>query len=903
MKYSATGSNSFLKSAISTAALGAALAGGTACADTVTNPGFETGDTSGWTTSGGKWYSGTWPVPEFEYAGPATLLSMQSAGTLDPITGVPTVFAGNYAVRLNDSVGGNDITAIRQTVNSYTGNKLYYAWNAVLEPSHGATDSPSFIIKVVDKTTNTIVTNVAYSAYTAQNTTIFRNAANFVTSDWKVEDVDMTSGHDYDLIFVAVDCLYGGHAGYVYVDGFGNAIPVPNANVNFDPSRDVYKGSAILIPITGALPDMDLTRAFYTTSDITAGLVNAKFLGGTLRVDSANAVANTFTVDALGGVIDTNGFDVVFSGGFGGAGSLVKTGLGTLTLTSFASTLNGSFAVNQGTLAVNDALSALTVDVGSGGTLSGSGSVIADINVNAGGTLAPGAGVGNFSIVAGDVTLADTATLALDLDGRTFSLAGGPGSYDRLTLMTGSTFTPNGVLSARLRGITGGNNTFTPVIGDTFTVVTGGAIGTGAFDSVVQPTAGLAPNTRLDVIYNPTSVVLAVTPGRFGTWGAANGWKANAVSAATGLDPFRPAAGARTGTWAPLFNGIYGQDNVTMAQTFSQLSGEVHADAMQMAQSAARDVGQVALSAARQPWGCSPEPQTPGQFQNAAPASADDGCGAGSTSKGATVWGRWLGASTEGGADGIAYEYRNKSHGLIAGFNVVNQDGTRLGLGASYSDGDLNSKVGASADIDTTSFFLYGAHRIGAVSLGLVGSYSSTDVDTERTVGLTTGTLTATGSGKIHTLSGSIEARYDAKLGSRMVLRPVVGMELGQTTAKRFTEAGAGTIALTLPKEKWTSARTKVGAELAVGVGNPVEVGVHANWHHELKDPTAVRVAQLGAASWVVSSVDADKDSFDAGASVSVKVTNGIKLHAGYGITRSGSYHVDTGTAGLSIKF
>lgn len=870
----------------------------------VVNPGFETGDTSGWVLTGGSWTStAQWPPADSTWSGAPNSYTITNAGELDPTTGTPTVFAGNHAVRLNDMNPNYGVTALSQSVANYTGNKLYYAWNAVLEPSHGATDSPSFIIKVVDKTTGKIINNIAYSAYTAQNTTIFRQAGYYVTSDWKVEDIDMVSGHDYDLLFVALDCPYGAHVGYVYVDGFGNAVPAANANVDFDPTTDITRGSDVLIPIGGDIPDIDLAKAFYTTQEVNDGDVNPNFVGGTLQFGSGGDVATAFTVQSQGGTIDSNGFDVGLSGGLTGVGGMTKTGAGTLTLSSAISTLNEGFTVDGGALLVNSALSAASVTVNNGARLGGSGTIVADVTVNSGGTLAPGNSPGTLVVAAGEVTLADDATFEVEIDGRTYNAAGGAGTYDRLALTTGATFQPNGILAPTLRGIAGGNNTFAPVVGDTFVIVDGGAVGSGAFDSVTQPTSGLAANTRFDVIYRPTQVLAAVTPVSFATFGAANGWKRNAVWAAAGLDPLRPAAGVRSGTYYALFNGLYGYDGEELGYAFSQVSGEIHADTMQMALNSARDISQTALSAAQEPWGCPPAVQSPGQFTDPPPQGAEDGCGVESTRKGATAWGRYIGQSTEVGEDGIAYGYDRKSHGVIAGVNAVNIDGTRIGVGGSYTDGDMFSDVGSSADIETWSAFVYGAHRFGALSLGLVAGYNEASVDTVRNVGLTTGNLQATDSYKIKTLTAALEAKLDVKFGDRSVIRPVAGIEIARSKAGSVSESGSTVVGLTMPSEKWTSARTKLGAELAIGVGNPVEVGVFGSWRHELKDATAVRTAELGAADWLVSSVDANKDSFEAGGQLGIKLTNGIKMRIEYAIARQGDYHTDRMAAGVSIKF
>jgi len=119
---------------------------------TVDNPGFEDGTFTGWITEGGNWANDlSWPVQESLYAGnPASLAKIMSATTSDSMTvngidyhtGIPVVFAGQYSARLNDN-GGYDITALRQTITNYNAPKLYYAWNAVLESSHGETDSDS----------------------------------------------------------------------------------------------------------------------------------------------------------------------------------------------------------------------------------------------------------------------------------------------------------------------------------------------------------------------------------------------------------------------------------------------------------------------------------------------------------------------------------------------------------------------------------------------------------------------------------------------------------------------------------------------------------------------------------------------------------------------------------------
>ena len=46
---------------------------------------------------------------------------------------------------------------------------------------------------------------------------------------WVVEQIDLAAlsavGHDFTLTLLASDCPYSGHAGYVYLDGFGAVNP------------------------------------------------------------------------------------------------------------------------------------------------------------------------------------------------------------------------------------------------------------------------------------------------------------------------------------------------------------------------------------------------------------------------------------------------------------------------------------------------------------------------------------------------------------------------------------------------------------------------------------------------------------------------------------------------------
>jgi outer membrane autotransporter protein len=117
------------------------------------------------------------------------------------------------------------------------------------------------------------------------------------------------------------------------------------------------------------------------------------FNGGTLQTTGSLIIARTISLLALGGTIDTNGFDSIFSGNIINSGSLTKIGTGTLTLSGnnsygggtniFGGVLSVSSDTNLGTGNINIGNDAELLTTGASFT-SGKAIVLS----NGGGTLA-----------------------------------------------------------------------------------------------------------------------------------------------------------------------------------------------------------------------------------------------------------------------------------------------------------------------------------------------------------------------------------------------------------------------------------------------------------------------------------------------------------------------------------
>lgn len=230
-------------------ALAAAFATGSAQADSFVNGGFESGTYSSWAQGSGCFGGGIYTGPSYACAptgtsydtvalplpagnflpggsaynaGANTGTAIVSTAGVDAITGQALNHGaqyGNYAARLNDSVNNYAVSVIRQSVTNYDGTSINFAWWAVLEASHGVNDSDNFALTITNDTSGQTIYNTAYSSASAPG--LFTQFGSWYSSGWQDISLAVTQGDSYTITLLASDCPYGGHAGYVYLDGFG----------------------------------------------------------------------------------------------------------------------------------------------------------------------------------------------------------------------------------------------------------------------------------------------------------------------------------------------------------------------------------------------------------------------------------------------------------------------------------------------------------------------------------------------------------------------------------------------------------------------------------------------------------------------------------------------------------
>jgi hypothetical protein len=228
---------------IAAAAALAALTATPVWATGFVNGGFESGDTTGWTTGGGdrtpvgnSVLDPTAFLPGGSMYDPTVLHSaVVTPGVMEHTDShLNQVYSGNFSFRAEDTVNGGYASAISQRVDNYTDPNIFFAWAAVLEGAHGPDEAATFKLVLRDETAGTdLITrtfNAADGGSGVDSRFTLSSDGFYYTNSWQVEQLTLAPsalGHDFSLTLLAADCEFAGHAGTVYLDGFGAANPVP----------------------------------------------------------------------------------------------------------------------------------------------------------------------------------------------------------------------------------------------------------------------------------------------------------------------------------------------------------------------------------------------------------------------------------------------------------------------------------------------------------------------------------------------------------------------------------------------------------------------------------------------------------------------------------------------------
>lgn len=405
--------------------------------------------------------------------------------------------------------------------------------------------------------------------------------------------------------------------------------------------------------------------------------------GGTLR-GYAHAFGSGDITDNATLVLDQSVNDTL-ANNLHGTGSLVKTGVGSLSLTG-NSDFSGTTRVDQGRLAINGNLGNSAVTVNSGATLGGNGS-LGSLRVAQGGILAPGNSVGQLN-VNGNVTLDQGSVYQVETDAT--------GRADRL--VANGSIAVNGATLALV------SSPYWQPLGSYQLLSAGNGL-SGSFGSIQSDFAFLTPTLS----YGANQATLSLPRNGVAFADLADG--RNARAAAAGLD----AAGAGNALW----NQVAATNATGARSTFQSLGNELHATTKTVLVEDSRLVRNAMAERLH-------------EAQDEAPSSAGIQGLAGSRERG-LVWTQALGAWGRNDGSHDASSLDSHSRGLLIGADIPLDNGWRAGalVGFGHTNLDLRDESG-SADSTDYHLGLYAGTQWDALSLKLGLAHSWHSVEARR---------------------------------------------------------------------------------------------------------------------------------------------------------------------------
>jgi fibronectin-binding autotransporter adhesin len=503
----------------------------------------------------------------------------------------------------------------------------------------------------------------------------------------------------------------------------------------------------------------------------------------------------TFEIDKASAVTDVTG-DIT------GAGGLIKTGAGTLTLAVTGSIVSSAM-------------------VESGATLGGSGT-IGGLVAKSGATIAPGV-LAPFSTltVDGAASFAGGSIFAVNVNAA--------GQNDKL-VTTGATTISGGTVR-----VTPAPGTYAPQTRYTLITAGGGVSGTFSALTGLSSLAFLSPALSYDAddVFlgfsvktappsTPLFASIAQTPNQSGI--------------ALALQAQPPGS--------PLFDAIIGQTVAGAVAAFDALSGEIHASAVSAAFDDQRLPREAVFDRLATPYGGA----VAGGAQSVQTLSAPN------PAQVFAAWGQAFDSWGHIGGDGNAATLSNNLGGLIFGADATLQGRYRLGVAGGYDYSTLGLGArSSSGNVSTTYVGLYGGLSDGALQLRGGGFYGYNHYGTNRTAAFP-GFADALGSGYGgDTWQAFAEAGWRMPVGGLAAYsawaEPFVGLTGLEIATRSFGES-AGAAALNGASATYDYGITTLGlrGEASLFAWAPLVANGMIGWQNVFGDVTPNSVLAFASA-------------------------------------------------------
>jgi autotransporter-associated beta strand protein len=577
-----------------------------------------------------------------------------------------------------------------------------------------------------------------------------------------------------------------------------------------------------------------------------------------------------FSPDEL--TVGSNNLSTTVSGEIlGVGGSLVKIGSGTLTFSNTSLLFyRGPTTVNGGTLEVDSTLRSVSTTVNAGGTLSGTGAA-QDTQINFGGTLAPG----NAANPTGTFTMGT-------------NLAFQSGAIYLVTLSGANAANTNvaGAAASLAGTVQGALGAGGAVLTSYDILHADGGLGGTTFSGVS------VPNYVATLTYSPTDVFLDVTAAALGTGTTLNG---NQQAVAGAINSFVNNGGALL----PQFANIFNLTGSNLANTLTQLDGEVGTDAQKGAS------------------------QLMNQFLNLMfdPSSGGGGGGGGNASGFApeqaglppdialayaavlkappqatfdrrwTTWGSAFGGSstTDGNATIGSNNVSAHDYGFAGGMDYHLDPATVLGFALAGGGTNWNLAQGlGNGRSDAFQAGIYGKRYFGPAYLSGALAFTNNWFTTSRTA--LGDQLTASFSGQSYAARLEAGYRYGLPAPAASVtagITPYAALQtqLFHTPTYTETDLTGGGFGLAYNATTATDTRSELGArfdDLVIVDHMPLVLRARAAWAHDwLSNSSLTAVFQaLPGAGFIVNGATPPKDSALTTAEAELRLTANWSLLA-----------------------
>lgn len=713
-------------------------------------------------------------------------------------------------------------------------------------------------------TDNGLTVSSLPSGYAAQVQTSVANQVNLVMSQDVIPDIQFWNG----TTTTAVGHVVGGNGTW----SAGSQTNWTDANGQ---RNDAWTGKMAVFQGTSPATTGTVTVDASSGAVVTTGM---QFIGSGWIVQGAsvglNGAGGVTTVRVGDGSQPGASSTATISSVLSGAGSLVKTDLGTLYLTG-ANTYSGGTTISSGSLGI-----------GNGGT---SGSVTGNIVDNAtlvfnrsdayeyagvisgtGAVHQGGAGMltlsGNSSAFAGSTTI-DSGILSVGgtLGGTLGVNAGrlqGTGTVGATTVAFGGTIAPGNsigtlhtgaitfqtgsiyeveandagqadlIASSGTATINGGtvqvlaaNGNYAPETVYTIVTATGGVVRGGASNGFAGVTSNLAFLTPM-LTYEPNDVLLTLVRNDLDF--ASIGHTFNQRSTGAGVQTL--------GFGAPIYDAILSLDEPSAQMAFDSLSGEIHASLRSAMTDDTRLPRNAVLSH----------------------LSHDDG---------QSVWiegfGNWGSTDTDFNAADTA---RN-TKGFVAGADTTVDENIRLGLAAGYTHTNLDVDARDSlARINSVHVIGYAGAVFDALRLSAGFGYAHSNLQTVRAVVFSgfSDVLDADYHGSL--LQGFGEAAYAIPMED-YTLSPFANFATVRAHTDAFSEQG-GDAVLSGAARSDTATFSTLGLRFQSEASDVLSVTANAGWRHTFGTATPFAVLAFdGSAPFAVAGIPTARDvaATDAG--------------------------------------